>query len=146
VDHVARVVLTTPNAWGWLSTEEQHLLAEQDPPFGSLFTWLEAQWHDHGPQPWAALQMAMRDQSFAMQAARAVEQANTLGSEDAVETQAELRELMRRMLIEHLQLLENEAISQAETDPSALVRYRDLQARRVALQGERKSMGDMPAT
>jgi DNA primase len=53
---------------------------------------------------------------------------------------------MRRMLIEHLQLLENEAISQAETDPSALVRYRDLQARRVALQGERKSMGDMPAT
>jgi DNA primase len=90
--------------------------------------------------------MAMRDQSFAMQAARAVEQANTLGSEDAVETQAELRELMRRMLIEHLQLLENEAISQAETDPSALVRYRDLQARRVALQGEGKSMGDMPAT
>ena len=142
VDHIARIVLTTPQAWGWLSTDEQHLLAEQDTPFGPLFTWLEAQWHDHGPQPWAALQMAMREQSFAVQAARAVEQANTLGNEDAVETQAELRELMRRVLIEHLQRLENEAIDQAGTDPAALARYRDLQARRIALLSARKPMGD----
>ena len=142
VDHVARVVLTTPQAWGWLNAEEQHLLAEQAEPFGPLFTWLEAQWHDHGPQPWAALQMAMREQPFALQAARAVEQANTLGSEDADETQAELRELMRRMLIEHLQLLENDAIAQASTDSGALARYRDLQARRVALQAAGKAMGD----
>ena len=142
VDHVARIVLTTPQAWGWLSTDEQHLLAEQGPPFGPLFTWLEAQWHDHGPQPWAALQLAMREQSFAVQAARAVEQAHTLGNEDTVETQAELRELMRRVLIEHLQLLENDAIAQAATDPSALARYRDLQARRIALLGAAKPMGD----
>ena len=142
VDHIARIVLTTPQAWGWLSTDEQHLLAEQDTPFGPLFTWLEAQWHDHGPQPWAALQMAMREHSFAVQAARAVEQANTLGNEDAVETQAELRELMRRVLIEHLQRLENEAIAQAGTDPAALARYRDLQARRIALLSASKPMGD----
>ena len=86
--------------------------------------------------------MAMREQSFAVQAARAVEQANTLGNEDAVETQAELRELMRRVLIEHLQRLENEAIAQAGTDPAALARYRDLQARRIALLSASKPMGD----
>ncbi|MDP4608629.1 MAG: DNA primase [Burkholderiaceae bacterium] len=142
VDHVARIVLTTPQAWGWLSTEEQHLLAEQDAPFGGLFTWLEAQWHDHGPQPWAALQVAMAQQPFALQAARAVEQAETLGHEDTAETEAELRELMRRMLIEHLQRLENDAIAQADTDTSALARYRDLQARRFALQAAAKAMGD----
>lgn len=142
IDHVARIVLTTPQAWGWLSTDEQHLLAEQDAPFGQLFTWLEAQWHDHGPQPWAALQLAMRDEIFAVQAARAVEQADTLGNDDTVETQAELRELMRRVLIEHLQRLENDAIAQAGTDPSALARYRELQARRVALLSAGKPMGD----
>ncbi|MDG1109939.1 MAG: DNA primase [Burkholderiaceae bacterium] len=134
-DHVARIVLTHPEAWGWLSTEEQHLLAELPVPHGPIFTWLEAQWHDRGPQPWAALQAGIGGEPFAAHAMKLVAQSDTLGSENEGETQAEFRQLLRRMLIEHLQEQERMAIQQAENDPKALSRYKAIQTRRMALQG-----------
>ena len=64
-----------------------------------------------------------------------VAQSDTLGSENEGETQAEFRQLLRRMLIEHLQEQERMAIQQAENDPKALSRYKAIQTRRMALQG-----------
>jgi DNA primase len=133
-DHVARIVLSHSPAWGWLSTEDQHLLAELPPPHGPLFTWLEAQWHDHGAQPWAALAVAITQQPFAGHAVRLVAQSDTLGSENESETQAELQQLMRRLLIEHLKAEEGVAIASGETG-----RYKALQARRIALQSAEQS-------
>jgi DNA primase len=46
----------------------------------------------------------------------------------------ELRNLVNRMLVEQLKLLETEAIEASKADPSALDRYRELQARRRALE------------
>ncbi|MDX1330332.1 MAG: toprim domain-containing protein, partial [Burkholderiaceae bacterium] len=128
-DHVARIVLTHPAAWGWLSTEDQHMLAELPPPHGPLFTWLESQWHDHGAQPWAALQVAIQSHAFSNHALRLVAQADTLGSENEAETRAELEQLLKRMLIEHLKREEGLAIEAGESE-----RYKALQARRLALQ------------
>ena len=128
-DHVARIVLTHPAAWGWLSTEDQHMLAELPPPHGPLFTWLESQWHDHGAQPWAALQVAIQSHAFSNHALRLVAQADTLGSENEAETRAELEQLLKRMLIEHLKRGEGLAIEAGESE-----RYKALQARRLALQ------------
>ena len=103
-----------------MSTEEQHLLAELPVPHGPIFTWLEAQWHDRGPQPWAALQAGIGGEPFAAHAMKLVAQSDTLGSENEGETQAEFRQLLRRMLIEHLQAQERMAIQQAENDPRPL--------------------------
>jgi len=54
-DRVLRLLLTEPQSWDRLSTEEHHLLLDLPAPHGPLFAWLESQLHEHGPQPWAAL-------------------------------------------------------------------------------------------
>ncbi len=50
------------------------------------------------------------------------------------ESTRELRSLLNRMLVERLKAQETEAIEAAKADPTALVRYRDLQIRRRALE------------
>ena len=54
-DRVLRLLLTEPQSWDRLSSEEQVLLNALPAPHGPLFAWLESQLHEHGPQPWAAL-------------------------------------------------------------------------------------------
>ena len=55
-----RIVLTNPAAWERLSNDDHHLLCELPAPHGPLFAWIDAQHHDHGPQPWSALREALR--------------------------------------------------------------------------------------
>ncbi len=146
-DRVARIVLSTPQAWDWLTADDHHLLALEPEPHGPLFAWLESQWLEHGPQPWAALSVALRDQPFedlalALHASGVALEAPE--TEDGSEHQApgpeelrrELRELLRRMRIEHLKAQETELIALAATDPGALARYRETQAQRIALETE----------
>jgi len=144
-DLVARTLLSHPQAWDWLTTEDHQLLAAQPEPLGPLFAWLEGQWHEHGPQPWAVLQQALADQPFAGLATRLVTQALSLAApveedgepppgESEVEIQRDLREMLNRMLIEDLKLRETQAIALASTQPAALQTYRDLQARRLELE------------
>ena len=144
-DLVARTLLSHPQAWDWLTPEDHHLLAVQPEPLGPLFAWLEGQWHEHGPQPWAVLQQALADQPFAGLATRLVTQALSLAApveedgepppgESEAEIQRDLREMLNRMLIEDLKLRETQAIAQASTQPAALQTYRDLQARRLELE------------
>lgn len=141
-DLVARALLSHPHAWDWLTPEDHRLLAGQPEPLGPLFAWLEGQWHEHGAQPWAALQQAMTGQAFAGLANRLVSQALSLTepltheepdpSQD--DLQRDLREMLNRMLIEDLKQRETLAIAQAATEPSALQTYRDLQTRRLELE------------
>ncbi len=141
-DRVARIVLASPQAWDWLSADDQQLLGHQPAPHGPLFAWLESQWHEHGPQPWAALREALRGEPFEGLALElhaggvALESAgdDPDSAPSDADLQRELRELLRRMHIEALKARETEAIAQAATDPQALQHYRDLQARRKALE------------
>jgi DNA primase len=55
-------------------------------------------------------------------------------AEEADATLAELRNLLNRMLVERLKVQETQAIQDAKVDPSALLRYRELQARRRQLE------------
>ena len=41
-DRAARLVLSTPEAWDWLSTEDHELLGHLPEPHGPLLAWLEA--------------------------------------------------------------------------------------------------------
>jgi DNA primase len=143
-DLVARTLLGHPPAWSWLTPEDHHLLAAQPEPLGPLFAWLEGQWHEHGPQPWAVLQQALVDQPFAGLATRLVTQALSLAApaeegvlapdESEADPQRDLREMLNRMLIEDLKQRETQAIARATSEPAALQNYRDLQARRLELE------------
>ena len=143
-DRIARIVLTTPEAWDWLTADDHALLAQEPPPHGPLFAWLEAQWLEHGPQPWAALREGLRGQPFEALAvalhdsglglARMDHGAADDAPTDAAEMRRELRELLRRMRIEALKQLETALLARAGSDPDAQARYREVVAERALLQ------------
>ena len=136
-DRVARIVLGNPQAWDWLSADDHHLLAHEPDPHGPLFAWLETQWHEHGPQPWAALREGLRGLTFE---ALAVElQASGIALEHGATAPAsqeqppseadvrrELRDLLNRMHMDHLMQRQTELIAQASHDPQALAEWRKL--------------------
>ncbi|MDD2729672.1 DNA primase [Malikia sp.] len=140
-DRVARIVLGTPEAWNWLSADDHQLLAHEPEPHGALFAWLETQWHEHGPQPWAALREALRGQPFealaldlnagglALQRPEDEEPATESGAAlpSTDDLGRELRELMLRLHFEHLKQRQTELIAAAGHDPEALERYRELE-------------------
>ncbi|MFN3610637.1 DNA primase [Tepidimonas sp.] len=143
-DRIARIVLTTPEAWDWLTADDHALLAQEPPPHGPLFAWLEAQWLEHGPQPWAALREGLRGQPFEALAVALHDSGIGLermgydttdgGPPDATEMRRELRELLRRMRIEALKQLETALLARAGSDPDAQARYREVVAERNLLQ------------
>ena len=135
-DHAARLLLGNMAAWDTLSNEDHSLLCEQPAPHGPLFVWLESQLHEHGPLAWGALREGLREHEYEDAALRFM--AGPVSASDAPEeseeSTRELRSLLNRMLVERLKAQETEAIEAAKADPTALVRYRDLQIRRRALE------------
>lgn len=133
-DHAARLMLDQMAILDSLSAEDQRMLRQLPTPHGPLFSWLESQNHEHGPQPWAVLREGLRgteNESYALQLMAGFE----FGSQtDTEETVGELRLLLNRMLVEQLKIEETLAIDAAKGDPSALARYRSLQARRRAIE------------
>jgi DNA primase len=133
-DHAARLMLDQMVVLDSLSAEDQTMLRQLPAPHGPLFSWLESQHHELGPQPWAVLREGLRgteNETYALQVMSGFE----FGSQtDAEETLVELRLLLNRMLVEQLKLEETLAIDAAKTDPSALTHYRNLQARRRAIE------------
>lgn len=143
-DRVARIVLSNPDAWDWLTNEDHHLLAEEPPPHGLLFAWLETQSLEHGPQPWAVLREAMRGQPFealalelydsGLELERPEREGNGSEGPESQSPEIELRQLLRRMHIERLKQLETEWAAKAASEPAALAHYRATQAARMELE------------
>ena len=134
-DRAVGLLLANPQAWDSLSADDHALLAHLEAPHGPVFTWLEGQFHEHGPQPWAALREALRGHDHEVFACAQAEQV-VMPTEPEAETQElqELQEVMTRLRIEHLKSLESEAIALSAQDPGQLDRYREIQAIRKALE------------
>jgi len=121
-DRVLRMLLTEPALWDQLGNVEHALLCALPAPHGPLFAWLEAQIHEHGVQPWAALREGLRShpqEAYAMQQLAQI----PAGIEPTWdETQPVLGELIKRAR----QLEMDELAQRAATDPQAMARYREL--------------------
>lgn len=145
-DHAARLLLNNLAAMDSLSAEDQQMLCELDVPRGPLFAWLEAQWHEHGAQPWAALLAGL--EGHPSQAYARALMNDYLGTEDIdpQESLQELRALVNRIQIDQLKTQETAAIEAAKTDPAALERYRQLQARRMTLEASSKAPAGSPTS
>ena len=94
-DRVLRLLLTEADSWDRLSSEEHLLLCALSAPHGPLFTWLESQLHEHGPQPWAALREALRDHPFEKHAMTQLAQVHEGIESDWLEVRSVLDELLR---------------------------------------------------
>ncbi len=133
-DHATRLLLGHMAALELLSADDHSMLCELPEPHGTLFVWLEGQLHEHGAQPWVALREGLRGHEQEQMAVHLMTDYEFGPSEEADATHAELRNLLNRMLIERLKVQETQAIQDAKADPSALVRYREFQARRRQLE------------
>ena len=123
-DRVLRLLLTETGLWDRLSHQEHTLLCKLPEPHGALFTWLEAQLHEHGAQPWAALREGLRGQLHESYAAQQVEQIPEGIEPTWDETRPIIDELLRRAQQQELEAL----AAQAATDPQALARFKQLSA------------------
>ena len=110
------------------------MLCQLPAPHGPLFIWLERQLHEHGPQPWGAMREGLRGHDSEPLALRLMGAQEMAGSDDRQDALQELRNLLRRMLVEHIKTQETAAIEASRSDPTALQRYRELQARRRELE------------
>jgi DNA primase len=133
-DHATRILLGHMAALDVLSAEDHAMLCELPAPHGPLFVWLESQLHEHGPQPWVALREGLRGHESEELAVRLMTGFELGAADETGESASELRNLLNRMLVERLKVQETEAIHAAKADPTALHRYRELQARRRQLE------------
>jgi DNA primase len=133
-DHAVRLLLADSALWNELSSEDHGMLCELPAPHGPLFIWLEGQLHEQGPLPWGALAETLGDQEFGSWVRQLMSRPQEQGEATPAESSQELRDLLRRMLVDRIKLQETEAIEAARTDPQALLRYRELQTRRRELE------------
>ncbi len=131
-DRAVGLLLANAAAWDGLSAEDHAMLAHMPAPHGPVFAWLEAQLHEHGAQSWAALREALRGEAFEAYACAEVEQA-TVAADSTSELQelAGVMDLLRRDELMRLSLSLSE---QAETDPKARERLREINERIKALK------------
>ena len=121
-DRVLRQLLIEPRTWDRLTPEEHGLLSALPNPHGALFTWLESQLHEHGPQPWAALREGLRGHSHENHAVAQISQI----PEGIEGDWNEVRSILDQLLRIQRQLEMKDLASRAATDPAALQRYREL--------------------
>ena len=134
-DHALRILLGHSTIWDSLGNEDHALLCALPGDHGSLMAWLETQLHEHGPLPWQALRTALAGHAAESVALRLMATA-PLAAQPEIESAAELRDLLNRMLVERLKQQETEALEATKTDPSAIQRYQQLNARRVRLMAQ----------
>lgn len=132
-DHAARILLDNMSALESLSAEDHALLCNLPPPHGPLFSWLESQLHEHGPQPWVALREGLHETESEIYALKLMTGYELGAENDNAEALVELRHLLNRMLIDQIKIELDLAIVAAKSDPSALQRYRELLERRKVL-------------
>ena len=133
-DHAARMLLSHMSALESLSHDDHDMLCQLPAPHGALFVWLESQFHEHGPVPWAVLRESLRGQAFEALAVKLMTGSHAQTEGEIKELRAELRGVLNRMLVEQLKLQEKQAIEAVRHDPAALERYRALFKRRTELE------------
>jgi len=123
-DRVLRLLLTEPQSWDRLTTEEHHLLLALPAPHGPLFAWLESQLHEHGPQSWAVLREGLRGHAHEHHAVAQFAEILEGVDYDWGET--------RRILVQLQQLKRDSEIAElavrAPNEPAILERLRELLA------------------
>ena len=123
-DRVLRLMLTDLKLWDRLSHQEHMLLCGLSEPHGPLFAWLEAQLHEHGAMPWAALREGLRGHAHENHAVQQLEQIPEGIEPSWDETRPIVDELVRRARQQEMDAL----AARAATDPQALARFKELAA------------------
>ncbi|WAC72689.1 DNA primase [Roseateles sp. SL47] len=102
MDHAVRMLLLHGELWNVLSEQDLQLLHELPGEHGQLIAWLERFMMDHGPSPWAVLQIALVEADQLELAQRVC--GGPLSAPPADESaQDEFRHVMRKLWIVRLE-------------------------------------------
>ncbi len=123
-DRLLQIALLDAHAWEHLSSSDHHMLCELAPPHGAAFRWLDAQSQEHGPQPWAALSIALQSSSQEAWLRKLVQAV----PEDIENDPQELTSIMKELRRKALQVRKTELLSRANSDPVAYEEYKQLLA------------------
>jgi DNA primase len=123
-DSVLRMVLLHGQWWEQISAEDHELLFALPQPHGELFTWLERYLHEHGVPSWAVWCEAIKETPWSDWVTRLVP-ASAL--EDEMNA-ADLRRVLDSMWVKRLETEQKSLIDLAAQDPSALVKWREVDA------------------
>ena len=134
-DHAARLLLSHMAFLEELTHDDHTTLCAQPAPHGPLFSWLEAQFHEHGPLAWAVLRESLREHECEALAVKVMTGSHAQTEGAMQELRLELRDLLNRMQIEDIEAQQKLLMLQAADDPTALERYRDLEQKRRVLLG-----------
>ena len=129
-DRALQIALLDPQAWEALSSNDHHILCDLPAPHGAAFTWLDAQNHEHGPQPWAALSIALQGSAQEAFVRKLIHSVPETIENDANELIGILKELRRKVLQER----KAELLTRAASDPAAYEEYKGLLALEASLK------------
>ena len=126
-DRALQILLLDNPAWERLGNAEHHLLCELPAPHGSVFSWLDAQIAEHGPQTWGALSEGLRGHAHEGTVRKLVASV----PDDIVSDAQELGAILLAMLVdaENAELRE---LSSQISQPDKFARYKELMERRKA--------------
>jgi DNA primase len=128
-DRALQILLLDNAAWEQLSNSDHHMLCELPQPHGALFSFLDAQIHEHGSQNWAQLMHALNGhEQVAMHAAFASRLIAALPDDiqnDSQELTSVLKELRKKAF--------DDELAQAAADPAQFGRYKELLAQKSEL-------------
>jgi len=140
-EHIARLALRNSAAWDLLTDRDHELLCSLEGPIGDLCAWLEASFHEHGAQPWAALAVGIEGTSFFALASGLMAYDNLQPSgrviEDKETPEEDLRRTMTRL---HLGVLEEEIAAANQlpmSDPGRVERLKELSRRQMAVLSQK---------
>ncbi|HSV46530.1 MAG TPA: DNA primase [Ramlibacter sp.] len=140
-EHVARLALRNTSAWDLLTTSDHELLCSLDGALGDLFGWLDADFHEHGAQPWAVLTLSLNDKPFVAQAAALMAYDNLQPSGRVVEDPESLeQDLAATLLRLHLAAVEEEIMAASQlprSDPGRDTLLLELSRRQMALMRQK---------
>ncbi|MGZ5847405.1 MAG: DNA primase [Ramlibacter sp.] len=141
---IARLVLRHSKAWELLTGPDHEVLCGLQPPLGDLFSWIDATSHEHGGQPWAALQAGLEGQPFASRAGALMDYDASQPLSGAVEDLDTTERDLRLSILEvHLDLVAS-AIDEAgrlpQSDPGRHERLLALSRRQQLLLQQRREL------
>jgi DNA primase len=119
-DWVTHLLFLQSDWWSRLSAEDLDLLTQLPAPHAPLLAWLERDLQEHGPRPWAAVQLALQESPELSRAWRQLQ--HQTGGESEL-TWESLRRALDQLHLDRLQRQQTELAARAGHDPSALAEY-----------------------
>ena len=123
-DTAVRLLLLHSDWWERLEADDHELLHGLPEPHGPLCAWLERYLHEHGASPWSVLERALQGTDWAALSPRLVPP----GSEEDELKPTDLRRVLDGIWVKTLQQQQALLVRQAASDPSALQKWREVDA------------------